>query len=133
MPSRQEDGTKLTPDRYPPGCAIARRHGPPNLEYAATLRCWAGLAKSPPMAIPRSRVLNARPNIPALAPLTIGVVRTCQVNPPSLEWYTRAAAPPLPNHACRPKVVRHSPLAANPISPSSALGMPRFGSTVQLR
>jgi hypothetical protein len=55
--------------------------------------------------------LKASAKIPAVGPLCMGVVLTCQLCPPSSERKTRAcAAPPVPNHARRPwSVTRHWP------------------------
>src|SRR3954451_8735413 len=124
--------TKVTPERYPWGCRAARLHELAEWVSAATSVSAVGAAKSPPTAMPRCGLANAMPKMPAEAPRTTGVVSTPQVRPPSREWKTRdPSGPPLPNHASWPRVVRHSPLAANPNSLARAGGMPSGDCTVQ--
>ena len=114
--------TQVTPERYSEGADGERLQLRPASKVRAKLSGDAvGAAKSPPTAIPRCCPLKARPLIPAVGPNSMGVGATVQVTPRSSERKTRAAAPPLPNHARWPwSVVRHSPLAAKAASPGAA-------------
>ena len=82
---------------------------------------------------PSRGLRNASENTPPAAAAGMGAAVTVQERPPSLDRNTREAPPPLANHASRPLVTRHVPLAANANSPATAGGMPASGSTCQLR
>jgi hypothetical protein len=95
---------------------------------------FVGAVKSPPTITPSRGLRNASENTPPASAAGIGAATTVQLRPPSREWKTREAPPPLPNQASRaPLVTRQVPLAANPNSPATAGGMPRLDSTRQER
>src|SRR6516165_1660650 len=75
--------------------------------------------------MPCSASLNAIEKIPADAlSLLMGVEETCQLAPQSEVRKTRAAPPPVPNHALpRPPAVMQLPLAAKAPSRSTAAGI----------
>src|SRR3954453_17734293 len=81
---------------------------------------------------PSRALRKAREDTPPASAAGIGAAVTGQGTPPSREWNTRAAPPPLANQASRPLITRHVPLAAKANSSFTAGGIPSLGSTCPL-
>src|SRR3954464_7199269 len=126
--------SQSTPERYSLGALAAVFHVfPPSDVIATAFGDAVGAVKSPPTAMPCLSSRKARPLIPEVGPLGIGVTLACHVLPPSFELKTRdCALPPEPNQAWWPGLVRLSPLAAKPASPGRAGGIPACETSCQL-
>src|SRR4051794_32362442 len=128
-----ENVTQSTPERYPARSPPCVQVVPPSRVKPEARAPLAGAVKSPPTMTPSRGLRNASENTPPASAGGIGAATAVQVRPPSREWNTRAAPPPLANHASRPLVTRQVPLAANANSPATAGGIPSLGRRCQLR
>src|SRR3954470_6634539 len=128
-----ENVTQSTPERYPARSPPCVQVVPPSRVKPDARAPFVGAVKSPPTITPSRGLRNVSENTPPASAAGIGAAVTVHVVPPSREWNTRAAPPPVANQASRPLVTRHVPLAAKANSPATAGGIPSFGSTCQLR